>query len=62
MFIYGKFEGVNAMLLVQKCLEKGVVFVPGSEFGGKADEIRFNFTHSSFTQIREGLKRIKQCL
>jgi len=62
MFIYGRFEGVDTMHLVQKCLKKGVVFVPGSEFGGKADEIRFNFTHSSFTQIREGLERIKSVL
>jgi len=62
MFIYGKFEGVDTMLFVEKCLEKGVVFVPGSEFGGKADEIRFNFTHSSLPLIREGLKRIKLCL
>jgi len=62
MFIYGRFEGVDTILLVQKCLEKGVVFVPGAEFGGKADEIRFNFTHSSLAQIREGLERIKECL
>jgi len=62
MFIYGRFEGVDTMLLVQKCLEKGVVFVPGGEFGGKADEIRFNFTHSSPSQIREGLERIKSVL
>jgi len=31
-------------------------------FGGKSDEIRFNFTHSSLAQIREGLERIKQTL
>ena len=46
-------------MLVQKCLEKGVVFVPGSEFGGAKDEIRFNFTHSSFAQMYEGLKKIQ---
>ncbi len=62
MFIYGRFEGVDTTHLVQKCLKKGVVFVPGIEFGGKVDEIRFNFTHSSFSQIYEGLERIKQCL
>jgi len=62
MFIYGRFEGIDTMHLVQKCLEKGVVFVPGSEFGGKADEIRFNFTHSSLDKIREGLERIKEVI
>jgi len=62
MFIYGRFEGIDTTHLVQKCLEKGVVFVPGSEFGGKADEIRFNFTHSSLAQIREGLERVQKTL
>ena len=62
MFIYGRFEGVDTTHLVQKCLEKGVVFVPGIEFGGRSDEIRFNFTHSSPSQIREGLERIKSVL
>ena len=62
MFIYGRFEGVDTTDLVQKCLEKGVVFVPGAEFGGKADEIRFNFTHSSLAQICEGLERIRTVL
>jgi len=62
MFIYGKFEGVDTMHLVQKCLDKGVVFVPGIEFGGSENEIRFNYTHSSPTQIREGLERINNCL
>ena len=61
MFIYGRFEGIDTTHLVQKCLESGVIFVPGSEFGGKADEIRFNYTHSSLAQIREGLERIQKC-
>ena len=62
MFIYGRLEGVNTTHLVQKCLEKGVVFVPGAEFGGKTDEIRFNFTHSNFTEIRKGIRRIKESM
>ena len=62
MFIYGRFKGVDTKVLVQQCLAKGVVFVPGAEFGGASDEIRFNFTHSSFEEIAEGLKRIKSVL
>ena len=62
MFIYGRFRGVDTRALVQQCLAKGVVFVPGAEFGGASDEIRFNFTHSSFEKIAEGLKRIKSVL
>ncbi|SFV90670.1 Transcriptional regulator, GntR family domain / Aspartate aminotransferase [hydrothermal vent metagenome] len=62
MFIYGKLNGVDTMALVRRCLEQGVVFVPGVEFGGANDEIRFNFTHSSFREIEEGLKRLKKVL
>ena len=62
MFIYGRFRGVDTRALVQECLVKGVVFVPGVEFGGASDEIRFNFTHSSFAEIAKGLKRIKSVL
>jgi len=62
MFIYGKLKGVDTMALVRRCLAQDVVFVPGCEFGGKKDEIRFNFTHSSFEQIHEGLKRIRTAL
>ena len=62
MFIYGRFEGIDTTDLVQKCLEKGVVFVPGIEFGGRSDEIRFNYTHSNPSQIREGLERIKSVI
>lgn len=62
MFIYGRLKGVDTMALVQRCLEHGIVFVPGREFGGAKDEIRFNFTHSSFKEIREGLERIKSVL
>ena len=62
MFIYGKFNGVDSRALVKECLKNGVVFVPGIEFGGADDEIRFNFTHSSFEEITEGLKRIKSVI
>ena len=62
MFIYGCFRDVDTRALVQQCLEKGIVFVPGAEFGGANDEIRFNFTHSSFEEIAEGIKRIKSVL
>jgi len=62
MFIYGKIEGINSMELVQLAMKNGVVFVPGSEFGGADDEIRFNFTHSTFKEIEEGIKRIAKSL
>ena len=61
MFIYGRLKGVDTSALVQRCLGEGVVFVPGVEFGGARDAIRFNFTHSSLEEIAEGIRRIKGC-
>ncbi len=59
MFIYGKLEGIDTMELVRESIGHDVVFVPGCEFGGTYDEIRFNFTHSSFEEMERGLERIK---
>lgn len=62
MFVYGKFKGVDTRKLLSKCLKEGVIFVPGAEFGGRDDEIRFNFTHSSFEDIEKGVKKIAKIL
>ena len=65
MFLYGGFEGVDSFALVQKCLAKKVVFVPGNQFYIDKipnGEIRFNYTHSTFEQIEQGIKLIKSCL
>ena len=63
MFIYGKLPNKNTKELVYKALEKKVVYVPGVEFyvdGNISDEIRFNFSHSSKKEIKEGLKRLRE--
>lgn len=65
MFIYGRFNHINTSVLVQKCLEKGVVFVPGNEFymnNLNQSEIRFNFTSCSAQQIYKGLNIIKSII
>ena len=65
MFIYGKFENINGSELVNKCIENGVVFVPGAEFYNNIssnNEIRFNFTHCSSNDIYVGLKIIKKLI
>ncbi len=62
MFIYGKIEGVNSLELLKRSLQNGVVFVPGSHFLGADDEIRFNFTNSSYHEIQKGLHRIQEVL
>jgi 2-aminoadipate transaminase len=65
MFIYGKLPNIDTKELVYEALKKGIVYVPGSEFylhNKIQDEIRFNFTHSSKKEIKEGLKRLKGIL
>ena len=65
MFIYGKFSDIDTSLLVKKCLEKDVVFVPGVEFythDKNINEIRFNFSNVSKKEIVEGITRIKEII
>jgi len=65
MFVYGRLKGINTKNLVEKCLDNGVVFVPGSEFyvnNIKEDEIRFNFTNTSASQVYKGLNIIKNII
>jgi len=63
MFIYGRLPNTNTIELVYEALKHKVVYVPGSEFyldSTVQDEIRFNYTHSSKKEIKEGLKRLKR--
>ncbi|MGB3751956.1 MAG: aminotransferase class I/II-fold pyridoxal phosphate-dependent enzyme, partial [Arcobacteraceae bacterium] len=65
MFIYGTLEDVDTSKFVVECLKNDVVFVPGIEFYNDdliKNQIRFNFTHSSPADIREGLLVIKKIL
>ena len=65
MFIYGKLPGINTKELVYKALEQKVVYVPGSEFYLDEeiyDEIRFNYTHSSKKEIKEGIMRLRKLM
>jgi len=66
MFLYGAFEDkIDTFSLVQECLKKKVVYVPGNQFYIDQipnSEIRFNYTHSDFKDIEKGLKLIKSCL
>jgi len=61
MFIYGSIKGIDTFELVQKCIERKVVFVPANQFylnKKNSDEIRFNFTHTNKKGIVDGLKII----
>ncbi|PLY08604.1 MAG: PLP-dependent aminotransferase family protein [Arcobacter sp.] len=63
MFVYGEFKGIDSFELLNKCMKKKVVFVPGCEFylnNKNFYEIRFNFTNSSLDDITKGIKIIAE--
>jgi len=65
MFIYGRLPNIDTSLFIKECLKKDVLFVPGIEFYSDdsiKDEIRFNFTHTSITNIKKGLQKIAKIL
>lgn len=65
MFVYGKFRDIDTNKLVQECLKKDVVFVPGSEFylhDKSTNKIRFNFTHTDIKDVEKGLKKIQSLI
>jgi 2-aminoadipate transaminase len=66
MFVYGRLPNIDTSVLVKRCLDKGVVFVPGVEFyedsKSKKDEIRFNFTNCKARDIYVGLIILLQVL
>ena len=58
MFVYGSLKGIDTKILLQKALERNVVFVPGSEFYPNecvTSEMRLNFTRATPKQMEEGL-------
>lgn len=60
-------EGVSAMSLFPKALERKVAFVPGTPFyahGGKEDAntMRLNFTNADCGTIEEGIRRLGDLL
>lgn len=65
MFIYGQLNNIDTMDLAKKALKKDVVFVPGEVFyfdHRKSNEIRFNFTNSSYREMIKGIKLISSLL
>lgn len=58
-------EGLDAGVILKKCIEHNVAFVPGSEFypdGSGGNTMRLNFTNATSTQIEQGIKRIAAVL
>lgn len=63
MFIYGSLD-CDTMPLAKECLKKGLAIVPAEVFylNKKSNEVRLNFTNSSFTEIEEGVKILASVL
>ncbi len=58
-------EGMNALRLLEKAIEKGVAFVPGVHFypeGGHENTLRLNFSNAAVPQINEGMNRLAQAI
>ncbi len=57
--------GVDARVLLGRCIERGVAFVPGEGFfpnGGHANTARLNFSGLPVDRIEEGVRRIAGAL
>lgn len=58
-------EGLDARVLLHKCLDRGVAFVPGGSFfpnGGRENTIRFNYSNMPEDRIAEGIRRVAEAL
>ena len=62
LFIFAELnEGMDALAMLKKCVEKGVAYVPGTHFypgGGHENTLRLNFSMSTLEQIRAGMEKL----
>ena len=64
LFIWAELpEGMNALALLQKAIERKVAYVPGTHFcvgGGHLNTLRLNFSNSSMEQISTGMNILRE--
>ena len=62
LFVWAELpEQVNTTTLLQKAVDKGVAYVPGTHFyanGGHHNTIRLNFSNSPVDKIYEGMEKL----
>ncbi|MDZ5473252.1 PLP-dependent aminotransferase family protein [Bacillus sp. 31A1R] len=51
---------VNEMKLLEECIQKGVIYVPGSTMGTSKNHVRFTFGRENEEGIDEGIKRFAE--
>ena len=64
LFVWAELpEDINATALLQKAVDSGVAFVPGTHFypeGGHHNTIRLNFSNSPVDKIYEGMDKLSK--
>ena len=64
LFIFAELnEGMNAVDLLKKCVDRGVAYVPGTyfyPFGGHENTFRLNFSMSTVEQIEKGMELLNE--
>ena len=63
MFVFSFFKGVNTRALLERAVEKGVLYLPGDALyvaDVRYDAARLNFTLPPEDKIREGVRRMKE--
>ena len=58
-------EHLNALEMLNTCVERGVAYVPGTHFfaeGGHHNTLRLNFSNSTVEQIHTGMAVIREVI
>ncbi len=62
LFVWAQLpEGVNALEMLTKAVERNVAYVPGTHFyfnGGHLNTMRLNFSNGQFSDVAEGMERL----
>ena len=65
MFVWARLPGVDTSVLLERCLARGVCFVPGAAFGagaGLAEHARLSFATASIGELDEAVSRLAAAL
>lgn len=66
LFVFARLQqGLDARELLQLCIRRGLIFVPGEPFypeGGHRDTLRLNFSNADQAQIADGLQILADSL
>ena len=66
MFVWCALKAnVDTVALLQKCIQNGVAYVPGTHFyanGGHLNTLRLNFSNSTPEQIVQGVAALKKSM